>query len=109
MKVYYPTFFVDIDSKCESQIILKHFESTELNSTLDTFVDKSPPGKYYCDVDKSDYHDDVDTFTCKDVNGTFTACREDVMFLCHGHLQYCHNYEKWRILQHQNCCRDLKT
>ena len=27
----------------------------KLNSTLDTFADKSLPGKYYRDVDKSDY------------------------------------------------------
>ena len=27
----------------------------KLNSTLDTFADKSLPGKYYRNVDKSDY------------------------------------------------------
>ena len=30
--MYYPTFNTDIDNKCESQIILKHFESTERRS-----------------------------------------------------------------------------
>ena len=32
-----------------------YFFFFKLNSTLDTFADKSLPGKYYRDVDKSDY------------------------------------------------------
>ena len=54
----------------------------KLNSILETFVDKSRPGKYYRNVYKSDYHDDVDILTCEDVhvNDTFTACSVDVIF-----------------------------
>ena len=37
----------------------------KLNSFLETFVDKSRPGKYYRNVYKSDYHDDVDISTCE--------------------------------------------
>ena len=60
----------------------------KLNSILETFVDKSRPGKYYRNVYKSDYHDDVDILTCEDVhvNDTFTACSVDVIFLFHANL-----------------------
>ena len=54
----------------------------KLNSILETFVDKSRPGKYYRNVYRSDYHDDVDILTCEDmhVNDKFTACSVDVIF-----------------------------
>ena len=54
----------------------------KLNSILETFVDKSRFGKYYRNVYKSDYHDDVDILTCEDihVNDMFTACSVDVIF-----------------------------
>ena len=60
----------------------------KLNSFLEAFVDKSRPGKYYRNVYKSDYHDDVDILTCEDVhvNDTFTACNVDVIFLFHANL-----------------------
>ena len=60
----------------------------KLNSILETFVDKSRPGKYCRNVYKSDYHDDVDILTCEDihVNDTFTACSVDVIFLFHANL-----------------------
>ena len=56
----------------------------KLNSILETFVDKSRPGKYYRNVYRSDYHDDVDILTCEDirVNDKFTACSVDVIFFC---------------------------
>ena len=63
-----------------------HFFLIKLNSTLETFVDKGHPEKYYCNVDKSDYHDNIEIFTCEDINGTFTACSVNVMFLFHEHL-----------------------
>ena len=68
----------------------------KLNSILETFVDKSRPGKYCRNVYKSDYHDDVDILTCEDihVNDTFTACSVDVIFLFHANLQYYHSYNK---------------
>ena len=81
----------------------------KLNSTLDTFADKSLPGKYYRDVDKSDYWGDFDILTCEDINGALLRAVKMSCFLFHGHLQYCYNYNTSRILRHQNCNRDLKT
>ena len=40
----------------------------------------SPHGKYYCHVDKFGSNDDLDTYICDDINGTFTACSGDVKF-----------------------------
>ena len=42
-----------------------------MNSALD---------KKNCHVDKSGYHDDIDTFIYEDINGTLTACGGDVTF-----------------------------
>ena len=33
-----------------------------------------------CHVDKFGSNDDLDTFICEDINGTFTACGGDVTF-----------------------------
>ena len=33
-----------------------------------------------CHVDKFSSNDDLDTFICEDINGTFTACGGDVTF-----------------------------
>ena len=82
----------------------------KLNSILETFVDKSRPGKYYRNVYRSDYHDDVDILTCEDihVNDKFTACSVDVIFFVPCESIILSHYNKQRILRHQNCCRDLK-
>ena len=39
-----------------------------------------PRGKKNCHVDKFGSNDDLDTFICEDINGTFTACGGDVTF-----------------------------
>ena len=41
---------------------------------------KSLHGKWHCHVDKFGSNDDLDTFRCEDINGTFTACGGDVTF-----------------------------
>ena len=55
----------------------------ELNSASGkkkTIKKNSPYGKYYCHVDKFGSNDDLDTYICDDINGTFTACGGDVKF-----------------------------
>ena len=87
----------------------KFFFKVEFNLKHVTFVDKSLPGKCYRNVDKSDYHDDIDILTCEDINGALLGAVKMSCFLFHGHLQYYHNCNTSRILRHQNCNRDLKT
>ena len=39
-----------------------------------------------CYVDKFGSNDDLDTFICEDINGTFTACGGDVTFWKLNHI-----------------------
>ena len=85
------------------------FFKVEFNLRHVTLVDKSLPGKCYRNVDKSNYHDDIDILTCEDINGVLLPVVKMSCFLFRGHLQYYHNCNTSRILRHQNCNRDLKT
>ena len=78
------------------------FFKVEFNLKHVTFVDKSLPGKRYRNVDKSDYHDDIDILTCEDINGALLGAVKMSCFLFHGHLQYYHNCNTSRIC-------DIKT
>ena len=50
---------------------------------------KKPTWKVNCHVDKSGYHDDVDTLKCEDIKGTFTTCGKDVTLWKLKKFWYC--------------------
>ena len=70
-----------------------------------------PRGKKNCHVDKFGSNDDLDTFICEDINGTFTACGGDVMEtekipVFHRQPYYRYYYYVSRMLRYQKKRKD---
>ena len=62
-----------------------------------------------CHVDKFGSNDDLDTFICEDINGTFTACGGDVTFWKLKKFQYfTDNHITVIIITINRECYDIK-
>ena len=69
---------------------------------------KRPRGKKNCHVDKFGSNDDLDTFICEDINGTFTACGGDVTFWKQKKFWYFTDNHITVILTIYRECSDIK-